>query len=300
MFFVLEDSEHYPAVPSRWTSEENTFMSTLKALHSQARARRQGKPGFTLLELIVVLLVLGILAAIAVPTFNRVKENSVAGVVNTTLETAKRNAEAIAISDPDLSPGAIVVLIAEEFAGNDKVSVVANGSTLEVTSGTGSLQASGSLAYNNGVWAIGYATTGGSSGSTSSSSSSTSTTTSTTVAVTAPGAPTALLIDGQSVASDGSTVIGTAGTVTLSWTAPASTGGASITGYTVEYKLSTDSTWTSVAAATTSAPLTVTPGCIGPTTYQFRVTAQNSVGPGPTSTEIAARMYANWDCFSAE
>lgn len=48
-------------------------MFTLKRLHDKAKSRRDGRPAFTLLELIVVLLVLGILAAIAVPTFNRVK-----------------------------------------------------------------------------------------------------------------------------------------------------------------------------------------------------------------------------------
>jgi len=73
-------------------------MSTLKRLHAQTRSRRQGKPAFTLLELIVVLLVLGILAAIAVPTFNTVKQNSAAGTFQATAEAIARNANAIATS----------------------------------------------------------------------------------------------------------------------------------------------------------------------------------------------------------
>jgi prepilin-type N-terminal cleavage/methylation domain-containing protein len=56
------------------------------------------KKAFTLLELIVVLLVLGILAAIAVPTFNTVKANSAKRSAQTTAEGIARNADAIAAS----------------------------------------------------------------------------------------------------------------------------------------------------------------------------------------------------------
>ncbi|MBU6200621.1 MAG: prepilin-type N-terminal cleavage/methylation domain-containing protein [Acidobacteria bacterium] len=59
------------------------------------------KKAFTLLELIVVLLVLGILAAIAVPTFNTVKTNSAKRSAQTTAEGIARNADAIAASSAD-------------------------------------------------------------------------------------------------------------------------------------------------------------------------------------------------------
>lgn len=59
------------------------------------------KKAFTLLELIVVLLVLGILAAIAVPTFNTVKSNSAKRSAQTTAEGIARNADAIAASTGD-------------------------------------------------------------------------------------------------------------------------------------------------------------------------------------------------------
>jgi prepilin-type N-terminal cleavage/methylation domain-containing protein len=56
------------------------------------------KKAFTLLELIVVLLVLGILAAIAVTTYNTVKTNSAKRSAQTTAEGIARNADAIAAS----------------------------------------------------------------------------------------------------------------------------------------------------------------------------------------------------------
>jgi MSHA pilin protein MshA len=59
------------------------------------------KKAFTLLELIVVLLVLGILAAIAVPTFATVKENAAERTFQATADAIARNAAAIAASSND-------------------------------------------------------------------------------------------------------------------------------------------------------------------------------------------------------
>jgi len=188
-------------------------MSTLKRLHSQARARRAGRPAFTLLELIVVLLVLGVLAAIAVPTFNRVKENSQVGVVNATLETIKRNAEAIAASDLNMTVSEIVTAIESEYAENTTVRVRVNqdgdGLDVEYTEGSGEstvARASGAIAYNvgTGSWVITPASAGGGSSSATSTSSST---TSTTPAFGLSYGSTAFLI-GQVAQTRGPTVSG--------------------------------------------------------------------------------------------
>jgi type IV pilus assembly protein PilA len=136
-------------------------MSTLKNLHRQAKARRDGKPAFTLLELIVVLLVLGILAAIAVPTFNRVKENSVVRVAQTTLEAAARNGEAIAKSDGDATDEQIATLVESEFTAGSGLTVSVNGDTITVSQSNGSATASGSVEFNNGVPTITNATISG-------------------------------------------------------------------------------------------------------------------------------------------
>jgi type IV pilus assembly protein PilE len=138
-------------------------MSTLKRLQQQAR-RRDGKPAFTLLELIVVLLVLGILAAIATPTFNKVKENSVRGTAQATLEAAARNGEAIAASDRNASDEDIAAAVEGEFADVGGLSVTVSSDTVTVTQTSGSVTATGSVEFNNGVASITDVTTSGSGG----------------------------------------------------------------------------------------------------------------------------------------
>ena len=98
--------------------------------------------------------------------------------------------------------------------------------------------------------------------------SATSTLTTLTAAPSAPAAPTA-----SSITATGATV---------SWTAPASNGGATITRYIVEYRPATATAWQSVTvtAPTTSKKIT---GLMNNTGYVYRVTAQNSAGTSPAS-----------------
>jgi titin len=101
--------------------------------------------------------------------------------------------------------------------------------------------------------------------------SATGTSTASTNAASAPGAPTAL----------GTTPGNTQ--VALSWTAPADNGGASITDYLVEYKLTSDLSWTTFVdgvSASTSATVT---GLTNGSSYDFRVSAINSAGTGTAS-----------------
>ncbi len=79
----------------------------------------------------------------------------------------------------------------------------------------------------------------------------------------------------------------TAGGANLSWTAPSS-GGSAITDYIVQYKLSSDSTWSTFAdgaSASTSAMLT---GLMVSTAYDFRVIAVNAVGNSVSSAVVSA------------
>ena len=67
------------------------------------------KKAFTLLELIVVIVVLGILAAIAVPTFGTVKDKSADSIATKNAQAVQRDFDAqvaIAASDSTVTPTA--------------------------------------------------------------------------------------------------------------------------------------------------------------------------------------------------
>ena len=109
-------------------------------------------------------------------------------------------------------------------------------------------------------------------GNSSASSASNSVTPATT-----PGAPTALS--------------GTAGNaqVALTWSAPASNGGASITDYVVEYKLTSEpTTWSIFSDGTSTTASTTVTGLTNGSAYDFRVSAVNSVGQGTASSTASA------------
>lgn len=84
-------------------------------------------------------------------------------------------------------------------------------------------------------------------------------------------------VTGLSVTSTTST------SVSLSWLAP-STGGT-VTNYLVEYRINPSGTWLNTSTASTS--ITISSLTTG-TTYDFRVTAQNSGGSGSVSSIVTA------------
>ena len=85
-----------------------------------------------------------------------------------------------------------------------------------------------------------------------------------------PGAPT--LVSGVSG-------IG-AGSISVSWRAPADTGGTDIVTYRVEYRLSPDGTWTVLSRPQSTATFAVIVGVEPGSGYDLRVAATTSVGRG--------------------
>lgn len=76
-------------------------------------------------------------------------------------------------------------------------------------------------------------------------------------------------------------------TVALRWTAPAASGGAAITSYTVQQFTSAD--WNTVATSTdTSTTIT---GLSNGTAYSYRILAENAVGVSPASATTTATPY---------
>ncbi len=90
----------------------------------------------------------------------------------------------------------------------------------------------------------------------------------TTLLATAPDAPTNLVVD--ETESD---------QLTLTWEAPVETGGSTITGYTVQHKLSTDTDYPSSSTTVTTTSATIT-GLDPATLYDVRVAAVNEIGTG--------------------
>ena len=103
------------------------------------------------------------------------------------------------------------------------------------------------------------------------------TTTDSPPAATAPGAPT-----GLTATANGQTQID------LSWTAPSSDGGASITGYKIEVS-SDNSSWSVLVADTSSTATTYSHiGLTAGSTRYYRVSAINSAGTGTASSSDSA------------
>lgn len=78
--------------------------------------------------------------------------------------------------------------------------------------------------------------------------------------------------------------------VELSWTAPASDGGAAITDYVVEYS-EDQSSWTVFADGTNTLTTATVTGLTNDTQYYFRIATTNNAGTGPYSNIASATPF---------
>lgn len=207
----------------------------------------------------MVLLVLATLSAIAVPTFQRVKENSLKRVVDTMLESSARAGEATCLSDPDMALADVVLAAADGLDGKGAL-VTTDASSVTVSKSSGSLTAEGSVEFSLCGSAITPATITG--------APATTTTTTTTVTTTTVAPTTTTTVPAN---------LDTSGDESA--TAPASTGTFTDT----DNGLTIERTSSSTTAATTTAnweymSVTYDLGSGEVTDTVFKTTGSNTVG----------------------
>ncbi|MCR4330801.1 MAG: fibronectin type III domain-containing protein [Patescibacteria group bacterium] len=96
-----------------------------------------------------------------------------------------------------------------------------------------------------------------------------------TAGIFAPGAPANLAVS----ISDKS--------VDLSWSPPSSNGGSTITDYVIEYKTTNGSTWSTFPDGNNINTVGTVSGLSNDTSYDFRVSAVNSIDQGPASSVVS-------------
>lgn len=108
-------------------------------------------------------------------------------------------------------------------------------------------------------------------------------------AATVPGAPTAL-------------TLGTATSTTqpLSWTAPASDGGSSLTDYVVQWSPAGAGTWTTFVDGVSTATSATVTGLTASTNYDYRVAAVNAIGTSSYSSTATGSTGAATSLVNAQ
>ena len=94
------------------------------------------------------------------------------------------------------------------------------------------------------------------------------------VPATVPGAATALAANKSGTSA------------TLTWAAPGSNGGSAITDYRVQFKLSSDPSWSTFADAVTASTGATVTGLVSASTYDFQVTTKNAAGFGNSVSTV--------------
>jgi prepilin-type N-terminal cleavage/methylation domain-containing protein len=267
-----------------------TTPSYPKVLH---RSRFGKKRGFTLLELVVALVVLGILAALAIPTYLTVIDNAKVGVANSVALSVTDDAIAIAAEAgtyPGPLPGdptAYAIAVSETHGAtllpgypSDPPGTVTACYDIVTSSVNEDVCTAAAEVVNAGATVISDTA----HDSTTTTTSTTTSTTTTTVADDTPSAPTDVVV----TPGDSS--------ITVTWSPPDSDGGSPVTGYTVSYSSDGGTTWSSPTSAT--SPDTVT-GLSNGTTYTVQVVAVNAHGSGTESSHLSGTPAAVTDITTA-
>lgn len=183
-------------------------------------------------------------------------------VTGLTLGAATSNGQPLSWTAPSNGGAAITDYVVQYSpAGANSWATFADGTSTATSATVTGL--SPSTSYDYRVAAINSVGTGTYSGTATGS---------TAAAATVPGAPTGLTLGAA-----------TSTTQALTWTAPASNGGAAITDYVVQYSPAGGNSWATFADGTSATASATVTGLTASTSYDYRVAAVNSAGQGAYS-----------------
>ena len=262
---------------------------TMTARHSPRRPDSRRALGFTLVELLIVVVILGVLAAIAVPIFLNQKAKAQVAAQQASVAALGSALATGQSTNGTVQVTATSVIVTDGAGAVTTVPLVGTGSVrIKVGALDGTAIVTGTP-LSGTTWCVSADNPSG--GVLDLRTGTTSVNTNGTVCYAAAALTTAASSGGVTIADvpTGLAATPAVSMIALMWTAPTFTGGAPITDYTVQYRTSAGpGAWTSFPHAVSVTPTTNVTGLANGTAYDFRVAAENLAGTGSYSTTVTA------------